>query len=302
MEDLLDVARVPGCLRNEQFLASCAGLAAHPEVAQRLRRGMSLRKAIEDLLYNLELYGGQAGLSRPRVQAVAVLLNAAGFPYANRRWQQTDSWAERKAEVQRLLGEYSSDWWNGDHPGKDKTRPKKSGESDLYSAFLDALSYVQVPASTTRSVGATSDLSVAARSVWSDLAGTWAGVTVSGWLLKDNDAQEDGNAPCYMVIGGLAGESSVRWFYRHGTSVGVVADLFALGDRHRVVCVYEAFASDTAPGSPPSHRGTCLLEGDHGGLTGPYFTDKRTHGELRFTSRVPDWAVSFDDAAWLLRR
>src|SRR4051812_728014 len=76
----------------------------YPHVSAECNGGMTPRQAIEDLPKNLAVYGG--GMIRPHMEAVvAVLLNAADFPYSNRYWQQSNDRSVRKTEVKGQAGQ-----------------------------------------------------------------------------------------------------------------------------------------------------------------------------------------------------
>lgn len=104
-----------------------------------------------------------------------------------------------------------------------------------------------------------------------------------------------------MTIRLDAGELAVQWFYRSGESTAVAARLAHLAEGHRLVCCYEADLMPATGAAVPSHRGTCLLDIGERAIEGPYFTDRRTHGVLRFTAHDPHVATDFRSADWLFK-
>jgi hypothetical protein len=293
IECLLDVARDERGGADEALLERQTALAEVPALKRRIQRGASVLEALKDVVEDARVYAQRVGGLTREVEAVAVLLNLGVPDFGDRNSRL--SLACRR----HLKGVEPSAFETGSRVGGRPDAPRVSQESQLFERFVTVANGLETKESSSRGVSRTLPMTRSSPARGTDLVGTWSGITDSNWLFKDDT--EDRITPCYMVVNILpTGELDVRWYYRKGVSWSTATRLTAASDgAQRLHCAYEADTPVTHSAATPSHRGSCLLDISGGQVSGPYFTDRRTYGELRFDRHVTTEAEDYRHAAFL---
>jgi len=130
------------------------------------------------------------------------------------------------------------------------------------------------------------------------LRGTWRGTLTSLWENPCSGAPPDPK-PAYLVIRQTASTISARLFTDEGSSVSTIAKL---RDEYGT-CIFEyLYVNSPHPrftdGSPMHHGSTMLtVSGEPPNrLSGRYWTDRYSRGELDFDAHTDDIADDFESA------
>lgn len=293
-------------IRNAQLLEDQDELLALPAVRQRLALqdprlplGHRARSAITVLIDDLQRFGGATQLTASQLEAVQVLLYIPNTVrvHDQQETRPLDKGHSRRADVACDILRTSRSEFRQVRRSKAALR-RRTPEEKLLEDFLAAVSALDAPPSVSRPYRLT-PVTGGSAGPPDDLVGTWDGATESAWLLKHTGTDRAGIVRSFMVVELHDSQLIVRWLYRHGTTVAVAVRLTDTDEGRRLLCLYEATVPFEDTSREPSHRGACLLDikGDREMWTGPYWTDRSTHGTLTFTRRVRDrFAETFEEA------
>ncbi|WP_353207359.1 hypothetical protein [Sphingorhabdus sp.] len=137
-----------------------------------------------------------------------------------------------------------------------------------------------------------------------DIRGTWRVELKSNWKDPATNSASPRPICAYLVVRQTYSTLSIRMITLESTSELVSAEIRRAGDGlYKVAGVYRNEPRLSVRDISPIHYGAIVLDvqGDPvKSLTGHYWTDRNTRGELGSVSHHPAMASSFDDAQSLM--
>ena len=131
------------------------------------------------------------------------------------------------------------------------------------------------------------------------LAGTWRGEVETSWHIKGTGVARSGSFPCFKTLHTAGSDVTLRWLFEVGVAYAAGLQFVPVGSARRLICLYESTRPGGTSEQAPSHRGAWIVDIDRDRpltLEGPYFTDRRTSGTLRFGNRWDAQALSYAQA------